>query len=403
MKVLQINAVYKKSSTGRTTSEMHEYMIKNGIESYVASPDLADLKENAYQISSEFDMKLHAFMSRLTGLQGYFSKYHTHKLIKYIKKTVPDVIHLRNLHGNYINLKMLLKYIALKDIALVVTLHDCWLYTGKCCHYLGDNCDKWQSTCGNCPALKKYNTSWFFERSKKMQRDKAKWFSRIKKLGVIGVSSWVTNDSKKSTVLKNAKIHKTIYNWIDLDFFTPARSGNIIKDDDKFIILGIAQNWSEAKGVNLFLELSKLIGDDCEIIMVGNPNGYQGNDKIKFVGSTDNVEQLAQYYARADVFINPSILETFGKTTAEAMASGTPTIAFNSTATPEILGTDGLCGYLVDENIASAYLEKINLIKEKGKGYYSSNCRSRAESMFEKDTNICEYINLYNELVKGDI
>lgn len=397
MKVLQINAVYKKSSTGRNVFETHTYLTEHNIESYIASPDIDIASNIGYKIGSGLDMKVHGLLSRMFGLQGYYSKRATKGLLQYIKKINPDVIHLHNLHGNYINLRLLLKFIAKVEIPLILTLHDCWFYTGKCCYYIEDNCKKWQNVCSVCPAKKKYNKSWIFDFSKKMQKDKEKWFSQIENLSVVGVSSWVTEDSKKSTVLKNAKLYKTIYNWIDLECFSP--NNRTKTDDGKFTILGIAQHWSEMKGVGIFLKLSELIDDNTEIVMIGNTNGYQGNDKIKFVGATDSIEELAKYYANADVFVNPSIQETFGKTTAEAMASGTPVVAYNATATPELLGEDGKCGYLLDENEATLYLDKINKIKENGRDCYSANCRARAEKMFDKDTNIAEYLKLYETAI----
>lgn len=400
MKILQINAVYKKSSTGRNVQEMHEYLVENEIESYIAAPDLCELEKNLYKIGNWYDMKVHGLFSRLFGLQGYFSCISTTKLLLYIKKVNPEIIHLHNLHGNYINLKMLLKYIARKNIATVVTLHDCWFYTGRCCHYIEDNCYKWKKQCNHCPALKKYNKSWFFDRSKKMQRDKINWFSRIDKLGVIGVSSWVTEDAKTSPILKNAKKHKTIYNWVDLELFKPI--DNAKKNlglDDRFVILGVSQTWIERKGVGVFEKLSRILPDDCVIVLVGDANGHESTDKIKFVGATDSVEELAQYYAAADVFINPSIQETFGKTTAEALACGTPVIGFNATATPELVGTDEKCGYIIDINDAEAYLEKIELIKNNGKSLYTSECRKRAETMFDKDANLKQYLDFYKELM----
>ena len=216
MKVLQINAVYKKSSTGRNMSEMHEYMLNNGVQSYIASPYLEGLTENAYRLSSKLDMKIHSLLSRIFGLQGYFSVFSTLGLIKYIKNIKPDIIQLHNLHNNYINLNMLLKYIKKNNIALAVTLHDTWFYTGKCCHYLEDNCYKWKTECNNCPALKKYNKSWFFDRTKKMQKDKAKYFSKIKKLGVIGVSKWTCADAKESTILKKESRRTRSIGWISI-------------------------------------------------------------------------------------------------------------------------------------------------------------------------------------------
>lgn len=402
MKVLQINAVYKKSSTGRNMSEMHDYMLNNGVQSYIASPYLEGLTENAYQLSSKLDMKIHSLLSRVFGLQGYFSVFSTLGLIKYIKNIKPDIIQLHNLHNNYINLNMLLKHIKKANIALAVTLHDTWFYTGKCCHYLEDNCYKWKTECNNCPALKKHNKSWFFDRTKKMQKDKTKYFSEIKKLGVIGVSKWTCEDAKESTILKKASIHKTIYNWIDTDVFRPYDTEELKRKlslSDKFVILGVSQQWMEAKGVNIFLELSEMLDDDCIILMIGNQSSYTDNEKIKFIGSTDNVQHLADYYNIADVFLNPSFQETFGKTTAEALSCGTPVIAFNTTASPELVGTDEECGYILDENIAKKYLEKIEIIKKNKKNHYKDNCTRRARLLFDKNANINEYINVYNELL----
>jgi glycosyltransferase involved in cell wall biosynthesis len=404
MKVLQINAVYQKSSTGRTTAEIHKYMLNNDIISFVAVSELFDVPENAYKISNKFDMKIHAFLSRLLGLQGYFSHISTYNLIRYISKIKPDIIHLRNLHGNYINFKMLLKYAAKHNIAVCITLHDTWFYTGKCCHYLEDNCYKWQSECCNCPALKKHNPSWFFDRSRKMQQDKIKLFSAIPRLGVVGVSKWTTEDAKKSAILKNASFIETIYNWIDLELFKPYVPNNNLPDIDtknKFVILGVAQGWSPAKGIDVFMELEKIVDDDCIIILVGNSNNYKNSNKLHFVGETDNVQQLADYYNMADVFINPSIQETFGKTTAEALSCGTPVIAFNTTASPELVDTDEKCGYIVNRNIAEEYYDKIQLIKSNSKSYYSQNCRNRAEKYFDKTSNINKYIELYEKLINS--
>ena len=129
---------------------------------------LAILIKNGYIIGGTLGKKIHAVLSRLGGKQAYFSSFATKKLIKHIENVKPDIVHLHNLHSNFVNLNMLLKYLGKKDISTVITLHDCWFYTGKCCHYLEDNCEKWKAICGNCPALKKHNNSWFFDRSKKM-------------------------------------------------------------------------------------------------------------------------------------------------------------------------------------------------------------------------------------------
>ena len=142
MKILQVNAVYKIGSTGRNLYELQDEMKKRGIESYIATTHMGTREENCYQIGSPIDWKIHGLLSRITGLQGYYSTKATRNFIQYIKKIEPDVVHLNNVHANYLNLPILFKYLAKKNIVTVITLHDCWFYTGKCTHYTVDGCEK---------------------------------------------------------------------------------------------------------------------------------------------------------------------------------------------------------------------------------------------------------------------
>lgn len=401
MKVLQINAVYEKYSTGRTTKELHEELLKMGIESYIACPDLSGLKENAYKIGNKLDRKMHAFFSRVSGKQGYFSRISTKKLIKYIDQINPDIVFLRNLHGNYINVPMLLKYLARNNKAVIITLHDCWFYTGKCVDYIDKKCDKWMYKCGSCPSIKDGNKSLFFDKSESVLLDKKELFNDIDRLAVVGVSQWVTNDAKKS-ILKNAKVIKCIYNWIDLELFKPYCKSMLREKlglKDKFIILGIATNWNKCKGIDVFNKLADELSEEYKIILVGNKETIEvKNPKIKYLGIIHDVHELAELYSAADVFVNPSTHETFGKTTAEAISCGTPVIAYNGTATPELIGVDEKCGYLINENDSQKYIEKIEEIHKIGKSVYEKECRKRAEMLFNKEKNIEEYIKLMSAL-----
>lgn len=405
MKVLQINAVYEKFSTGRTTKELHEAMQSNGIESFVACPNLVSLSENAYKIGNKLDWKFHALLSRITGKQGYFSRFATKGLLDYISEVKPDVIHLRNLHSNYINLPMLLKYIAEKDIATVLTLHDSWFYTGKCVYYIECNCDRWKAHCGSCPALKAGNPSLFLDSTTEMLADKKKLFSAIRRLAVVGVSQWVTDDASKS-ILKDSAVIQCIYNWIDLERFQPRYCRELKKSmglENKFVILGIAMSWNKLKGIEIFHELANLLLEDCQIVLVGDDSVVeQKHAKIKYLGTIKDIDVLSKLYAMADVFVNPTIQETFGKTTAEAMACGTPVVAYNGTATPELIGTDGSCGYLIDENDARLYCDKILQIKMKSKNTFGKASRNRAEKLFSKDKNIQMYLDIYERLLKNE-
>ena len=402
MKIVQINAVYNISSTGRTTTELHEALQSAGHQSFVFySQTNVDNVENIYRVGSPLDIKIHGFLSRLSGKQGYFSVNSTKKLLKLLDEIKPDVVHLRNLHGNYINLPMLLKYLAKNDIATVITLHDFWFITGKCVHYINAKCDKWQSECGNCPNLNSGNPTWFFDKTKTMHKDKKKLFGSIPRLAITGVSQWVTDEAKKSPIAKNA-ITRGIYNWIDFNKFYP-RNAEQLKQaqglQNDFVVLGVAAGWGADKGLESFISLAEQKKDYIFILVGHMPDNINLPENIKAVGATSSVDELAEYYSMADVFVTFSTAETFGKVSAEAMSCGTPVVCHNRTACPEILGEN--CGYSVDVNNVEAVATAIDKVCKNGKNHYAENCVNHAKRSFDKDILIGEYIKLYSELCEG--
>lgn len=404
MKILQINAISGTRSTGRICVEIAEYLNKSGNEGYIAYSDGVPY-ENGYKIGTPLEIKLHALFSRILGLQAYFSRNGTRKLIKFIKELKPDVVHLHNLHGNYINLKILLAFFTENDIPTVLTLHDCWFYTGKCSHYTVDNCYKWQSLCFNCPRKLKDNPSWFLDRTKKMFLDKKEWFSKIPRLAVVGVSDWLINEVRKS-FLSSAKIVTRVYNWIDFELFRHTNTDELCNNlgiEDKFIILGIASEWSNAKGLDKYVELASLIPIDMSIILVGNikekiclPNN------IKHIKETHNVNELVKFYSIADVLLNLSHEETFGLVSAEALSCGTPVIVYNSTACSEVIG-DSDCGVILETNCIEELLRAILKIKNYGKTYYAPNCRNRVIEMYDKEKLLLEYCKIYHSIYNEEL
>jgi len=268
MKILQINAVGQFGSTGRTCRELAEYINTKTEHRCFTAFSVGTADEYSYQIGSPMDAKFHGLLSRLTGKQAHFSKTATKKLISWMKQLQPDVVHLRNLHANYIHFPMLMKFLAQENIPTVVTLHDCWFFTGKCCHYTVDGCMKWQTGCHHCPRLKKDNPSWFADRTKSLWQEKKRLFEAIPRLAVTGVSQWTVEEAKKS-FLRCAKKIERIYNWIDLEVFRPQENAVKPVPDGKKMVLGVASGWSNAKGLDAFLKLSDRLGEDYVICLVG--------------------------------------------------------------------------------------------------------------------------------------
>lgn len=399
MKIVQINAVYEYSSTGRTTMELHEFLRLQGIESHVFCTNKNIPEINVYKIGTYWDYKTHSFLSHLTDGQGLFSKNSTKKLLCKLDNIQPSIVILRNLHANYIHYPSLLKYLAKKNIPTVVILHDVWMFTGHCCYYTIDKCEKWKTECYNCPALHKYNKSWFWDNSHSNFKKKLKLFNAIPNLSVIGVSKWVANEAKQSPIFAKAKNIDYIYNWIDLNKFYPQDSSSLrhkLNLESHFVIISVAQGWCENKGLlKIFAVANRL--PEVRFVLVGSM-AYTGSipKNVISVGSTSSTKELAQYYSMADALLVCSVQETFGKVSAEALSCGTPVLANNTTANPEIAGKD--CGLYFENNNVDQIVAAIQELQSKGKKAYESKCIERAASEFNFEIQIQKYMKLFNEI-----
>ncbi|MCM1154932.1 MAG: glycosyltransferase [Roseburia sp.] len=385
---------------------MHQWLLKHGHDSKVfitrINDGLSTTEEGIYFFSSETDKKLHALFSRITGLQGYYSRISTWRLIRKLKVFNPEIVILRILHSNCINLSMLLQYLSSGQIATIVILHDCWYFTGHCCYYSQITCNRWKSICNKCPQIHEWNSSWFFDMSKRCLRDKQKWFSDIRKLGVIGVSDWITNEAKQS-ILKSAVMIRRIYNWIDKDIFRPQETDDLraeldIQEKDQ-VLLGVAVGWSNCKGLREILLTAKEL-PAVKVILVGEISEsmrYPAN--VQCVGRINTPGILAKYYSMADVFLNPSVQETFGKTTAEAICCGTPVVAYETTACTELID-GGRNGLLVKAGDKERYVDAVKKCLRTGKKEYMDRCREFVDRNFDLEKNMNQYMNVFTELSK---
>ena len=401
MNIVQINVFDRQGSTGRTCYELQQYINNQTEHRCYTAYAIGSEIEYGYRVGSWVGHKFHALLARMTGRQGFFSKKETRKLIRFLDKVQPDIVHLRNLHSNYVDVRILLDYLAKKDIACVVTLHDCWFFTGGCCHYTLDGCYKWQSLCGECPR-RRADKSWFFDATRKNYIEKKRLLTAIPRLAVIGVSDWITDEAKQS-FLKDSKKVARIYNWIDLNTFSRTqekRNELTSKYPRQKLLLSVASYWNASKGIVDFIELAKHLGDGYRILLIGTME-YDGQlpSNITSVGPLNEKSALAQYYSAADVFINLSLQETFGKVSAEAIACGTPVITVDSTANGEIV-EDG-CGVVLPEINVSLISEAVVQICKSGYGAFADACRASAKKRFNPEILMNEYIDLYQELAQN--
>ncbi|MEE0839713.1 MAG: glycosyltransferase [Acutalibacteraceae bacterium] len=400
MKILQINTVYGYGSTGVILKDIHELCAVNNIESFVAY-SLSNLPDNeiknGYKIGGAFGKKLHAAFCRINGMQGYFSRFSTWRFIRYIDKINPEIVQLHNLHSNYIHLNMLLKYLAKKDIKTIVTLHDCWFYTGGCFHYTTAGCDKWLESCGECPKNKRGAKALLFDRSSKILRDRKKYFGAIKNLTIVGVSKWITDEALK-TVFKDKKA-VAIHNGVDTDFFRPVDS-DLRKRyglENKFIILGPYGKWTSRYNREIFNSVVNSLKDDEVLVLVGcRDKNIISHEKVIVLPFVTDRNQLREIYSSADVFVNPTNEESLSLINVEAQSCGTPVITHLNTGVRETV--DGICGFAVENGNTQAIIKQIALIKEKGKSYFTEDCRRWVKENFNRDENYNKYISLYYEV-----
>lgn len=404
-KILQINPVVKNGSTGRIAEQIGVIAMENGWDSYIAySPRPKNTSQSKLiQIGNIYDNIWHAIITRLFDMHGLGSYWATKRFIRSIKKIKPDIIHLHNIHGYYLNYKVLFQFLSQTNIPIVWTFHDFWPITGHCSYFSDVNCLKWKTICHTCPKKKYYPKSLWLDNSKNNHNLKRKFFTSVENLTIVPVSKWVESLVKESFFEK--KSIKTIYNGVDLNTFYPISDTVVIKNkyciNDKFVLLGLATTWGKRKGWDDYMKLSAYLPSDCIIVLVGL-NSKQLKDlpkNIIGIKRTENIQELATLYSAADIVLNISYQETFGLTTVEGFACGTPGIVYNTTASPELISPE--TGIIVEPGNIKQILVAIETIKSKGKEFYKTKCRERAEQVFNIQDRFKEYISLYEKLFKN--
>lgn len=400
MKLFQINTTSNWGSTGRIAEEIGQQVIAEGWDSYIAyGRHSNDSTSKQIRIGTDWDVFYHVFQTRLFDRHGLVSKASTSELIKRIEDISPDIIHLHNIHGYYLNYPILFEYLHKIEIPVVWTLHDCWTFTGHCSHYTYINCERWKNGCYDCPQKKTYPKSCMIDRSEKNFRDKKKWFTLAKNVTLVTVSKWL-KDEVMSSFLKYYPV-QIIHNGIDIEIFTPLRKEKSeLGIDDRFVILGVASVWSPHKGLEDFIKLRQMLGYDFLIVLIGVNDKQIENLPKGIVGikRTNSIQELVQYYSIADVFLNPTWEDNFPTTNLEALACGTPVITYRTGGSIEAI--DESTGFVVEQGDLESVIAKINIIKRLGKVAYESNCRERAVRLYDKKIRYSEYMQLYEGLLK---
>ena len=402
LKLLQINVAANWGSHGRIAEEIGLEAMAQGWESYIAYGRYANpSKSHIVKIGDLFDHCLHGAQSLLLDRHGLASCGPTKKLIKEIELIKPDLIHLHNIHGFYLNYPILFRYLSTVDIPVVWTLHDCWAFTGHCAWPIHGHCDRFQEQCCHCPLQSKgYPKSFLLDRSRSNFKLKKRYFRSLKDLHLVTVSRWLEQQVRLS-FMQDMDI-RTIYNGLDTEVFRPSGTPPTSVTDGHPLVLGVCNAWYDWKGLDDMAALREILPDDYEVMVVGvnEDQMHRLPEGITCIRRTDSVSQLAEIYSQADVFVNPSKVESFGMTTAEALSCGTPSIVYDTSACPEVV--DNLTGRVVplgDVNaLAKAVMEICSL---PGREAMRQACRERAIRLFNRQDRYKEYLQLYNEVLQN--
>lgn len=400
-RLFQINTTIGRGSTGHI-AELISVLARNaGWECFIAhGPRFVGGSEMfSYQVSGRLDELRHYALSRVFDRHGLGSRTATKRLIEQIEEIRPDVVQIHNIHGYFVNYKLLFTYLAEKGIPTVITMHDFWLMTGHCA-YINKSCEKWETGCGHCPRLGEYPAA-VFDHTKKNWVLKKKLFGAFEmdRLVLVPVSYWLEGFAKQS-LLGDCQFH-VIQNGVDTKVFQPYQGehSELWKkiDWNKHTIISVADRWTDANGFNDIIALSRLLPDDMQIVMVGlNEHQLQAlPEKIVGIGHTDNVQQLVELYTSADSLFNSSTEVTFGLVTAEAMACGTPAIVIKGTAGDEIINSE--TGYAINQ--IEEIPKLVYACRQKAESY-KLKCRNRIVEHFDSAKQYAKYIELYNDILK---
>lgn len=408
-RIVQINPVVRaNTSTGRIMQEIGSLAESAGWLNWCAyskgRDGVRECSTETIAVGDRWSVAVHGVLTRLFDRHGLGSAGATRSFVKRLKEINPDIIHIHNIHGYFLNYPLLFDYLRESDVKVVWTVHDCWLYTGHCYYYSAVGCDKWQTGCGGCRQRGAFPKSLFIDRSRRNFSDKKSAFTSIPRdrMVIVPVSEWMRGEMSKS-FFKDCRF-EVIHNGIDTSVFHPSEGSEMRRrlgvGADKKIILGLASIWSKEKGLDDFIKLSRLIEPDEVIVLVGVDDKTAGQlpESIRSIRRTENIEMLAKLYSEATVFVNPTYQDNYPTVNLEAISCGTPVVTYRTGGSIESV-TDAT-GRVVEQGDVAGLLGAVREIESLGADCFRQPCRDYALANFRKEDRYQDYLRLYENLLK---
>ncbi len=408
MIVLHLVAGNLEGGAAKGAYSLHQELLRQGIDSWIiTNSPLKKEYSNVISLSSNVVTRI---KNRLMGLLDKYIPYffyHKHKKMTFSTGLIglrfynnlafknADIVHLHWINNGFINIRDLAKI----EKPIVWTMRDMWPMTGGCHHSL--DCNKYENVCACCPQLgsKRNNdlSNFIFKRKKRFLSDK---------IIVVGISQWISKLANKSDIFKNNEIY-TINNSIDTELYFPinkikAKALLNIKTSKKIILIGAQYLNSPYKGLDKFIEaLDFLNKDEIFIATFGNLQlnvFHKSGIEHKNFGHISDIESLKVLYSAADVFVAPSIVDTFGKTLVESMSCGTPVVCFDATG-PQSIVEHKKTGYKAQPFNSKDLADGIKWIMNHGEyELLAKTSREVAKTRFDVKSTASKYIQLYKKI-----
>ncbi len=333
-----INTV-PNGSTGGIMMKEHRELLSRGEDSYAFWGRGREAQDDhEMKFCTNLEVKADALQVRLDDRAGFHSRKATQRLLDRLNEIDPDVVHLHNLHGYYVNVEMLFGWLTSHRCKVVWTLHDCWALTGHCAYFTYVGCEQWKDHCAYsepCPQLDTYPKTLCRTACARNFEDKRRIFTSVppERMTLITPSRWLAGLVRESFL--GGHPVKVRHNTVDASVFRPTPSDFRERHGigDRFMVLGVASPWTERKGLPDFVRLAgELDPGRFAVVLVGLskkqlkslPAGVVG------LGRTSSAQELAAIYTAADVFFNPTVEDNFPTVNLEAEACGTPVITYDT-------------------------------------------------------------------------
>lgn len=404
MKIVQVNCVYNKGSTGKIVYDIHTELLRNNQESIVCYGRGKKVNEpNVYKTCGELYSKVNNVWTRISGIMYGGLRLSTNKLISIIQKEKPNIVHVHCINGYFVNIYRIINWLKRNHIKTVLTLHAEFMYTANCGHAF--DCERWKTGCGQCPRFKRETRSMFFDQTAASWKKMKAAFDGFEDISVVSVSPWLKSRAESSPILKDKK-HSVVLNGVNTEIFKRYNTQDLREKHDlteKKVVFYATPNFipdiGHIKGGYYVIKLAERLRDKGYVFVVaGNyPEGIQVPSNVILLGRVIEQIELAKYYSMADITLLTSKRETFSMVTAESLCCGTPVIGFKAGG-PEQIALEEYSQFVEYGNLDA--LERIITESARLSEEEARRLVALAELKYAKSVMLANYIKIYEQAIK---